>query len=362
MERQPKGYLLIGGKILSLLLVSIFLNIFLAQVTYAQKIHLRIGTSSEGTTAYASGVGLAAVIKKYVPDISMEAIPTPGSTASIKILGQKGADFCYAPTTAMKDAYHNTGPFAKAPLNPSRRPLQGWYWNSGDWFVTVPASNRQINSLGDIVGKKFFPSAAGGGIFDLYREVFLKLGIWNKIQIRQMGYMDVPDAIKMGTIDVIGTYSNLYGGGVPGWVKNLDARMEIRVVTPSPEEKKIISAMPGLTTGMISTKWMREQNRKINSDQVWAWIVHYGFFPAPDVPTEAFYQIYKTWIEKAESDIAPIHAVLKEYAKLNPLELQVKGIEEAKEIPVHPGAAKYLKEKNLWRNSWIIGQLSPGVK
>jgi TRAP transporter TAXI family solute receptor len=364
MKRKREGYQPKPWKtmVFSLAAAMIMNCLFMTQVTHAQKVHLRLGTGGEGTTAYATGVGLSAVVRKYLPDISMEATPTPGSTATIKILGQNGADFCYAATTAIKDAYHDRGPFEKSPLKASRRPLQGWYWNTGDWFVSVPASRKDINCLRDIAGKKFFPSGAAGGVYDLYREVFMRLGVWDKIQIRQMGRMDVPDAIKMGTVDVIGTYSNLYGAGVPGWVANLDARMEIRIVIPSPEEKKIISSMPGVSTGMISTKWMRPQNRKINSDKVWAWIVHYGFFPAPDVPTEVFYQIYKTWIEKAETDIAPIHAVLKEYARLGPLELQVRGIEEAKEIPVHPGAAKYLKEKNLWKDSWIIGQLSPGVK
>ena len=351
-----------GGKFLALLFCALLISFTIATEAKSEKLTLRLGTSSEGTTAYASGVGLSAVVNKYVQNVSMGAVPTPGSTASVKILGQDGVDICYAATTTLKDAYNSTGPFKKVPLDPSRRPLQGWYWNSGDWFVTVPADRNDINSLHDLIGKKFFPSAAGGGIFDVYRSVFMKLGIWDKIQIRQMGYMEAPDGLKMGTIDAVGTYSNLYGNAVPGWVKNLDARMEIKIVTPSPEEKKIISSIPDVTTGLIKTKWMRAQNSKNNPSEVWGWIVHYGFHPAPNVPTDAFYQIYKVWIEKAESDIAPIHSVLKEYARLNPLEMQVKGIEEAKEIPVHPGVAKYLKERNLWRDDWIIGKLSPGTE
>jgi TRAP-type uncharacterized transport system substrate-binding protein len=33
---------------------------------------------------------------------------------------------------------------------------------------------------------------------------------------------------------------------------------------------------------------------------------------------------------------------------------QVKGIKSIPEVPVHPGLAKYLKEKGLWDSSWVI--------
>ena len=33
---------------------------------------------------------------------------------------------------------------------------------------------------------------------------------------------------------------------------------------------------------------------------------------------------------------------------------QVKGIQSIPEMPVHPGLAKYLKEKGLWNSSWTI--------
>jgi hypothetical protein len=33
---------------------------------------------------------------------------------------------------------------------------------------------------------------------------------------------------------------------------------------------------------------------------------------------------------------------------------QVQGIKSIPEMPVHPGLAKYLKEKNLWDPSWKI--------
>jgi hypothetical protein len=137
--------------------------------------------------------------------------------------------------------------------------------------------------------------------------------------------------------------------------------MEIKIIVPSSEEQKRISEMVGLTPGKISNQFMRPANQKINPTEPYAWSVHFGFPPGKHIPTEIMYNIYKTWIEYAEEDLAPINSSLKCYSK-RPLEIQTLAIKEAKDIPVHPGVAKYLKEKGVWEDDWKIGELNPGVE
>lgn len=325
----------------------------------AEKLHIRLGTSKEGTAAYASGVGLSASVKKRIDNISMEAVPTPGSTASVKIFAKNGLDMAYASTWTLKDAYKNTGPFAKKPIN--RKPLQGLYWLTADWFVVVKADRNDINSLSDLKGKKFFPMIAGSGIYDVYRYVFSELGIWKKIKTRQIGSMEAADALQMGTLDALGAYSTNRGQNTVSWMRNVDSRLKIKVVGPSPEEKNAIEKINGVSCGDLTKKWMRPANQKNNPGKLWGWSVHYGFHPGKDMPTEAFYKVYKNWIENCTADLAPVNAILKSFS-VDPISVQLRGIQEAKDIPVHPGAAKYLKEKGLWQENWIVGTLNSGVK
>ena len=348
-----------SGKTLFIILVALLLLGTGVAVVQAEKVHLRLGTSKEGTISYASGVGLSAAVNTHVPGASMEAVPTPGSTASVKVLAKKGADFCYSATWTLRDAYNNTGPFAKAPIQ--RKPLQAWYCVTGDWMVITKADRDDIKCLGDLKGKKFFPMAAGTGIYDVYRYVLTQIGLWDNIKMRQVGLMEAADALEMGVVDAIGAYTtNLGNNGIP-WVRNIDTRHEIKIIVPSPAEQEAIAKINGITCTNLSKKWMRPHNQKINSQEIWGWVVHYGFHVAPNVPTEIMYGIYKTWIERAQSDLAPVNATLKFYAEHDPLAQQVKGINEAKDIPVHPGVAKYLKEKGLWQDSWTVGKLEPGV-
>jgi len=351
----------IGVKIIFIIFLGLSLVLSGKSIPLARAeiVNIQLGTSKEGTQGYASGVGVAACIKKRLKDIIMTAVPTPGSTASVKIFSQGGVDTAYASTWTLRDAYNNTGPFEKSPIE--NKPLQGWYYIPADWIVIVEAGNEEINSLNDLKGKKFFPCAAGTGIHDVYRSVLIQLGLWDEIQARQIDMDAAADALRAGTIDAVGAYTDSYGSTAPPWVRNLESRMEIKIIVPSSEEQKRISEIVGLTAGKISNQFMRPANQKINPTEPWAWSVHFGFHPGKHIPTEIMYNIYKTWIEYAEEDLAPVNASLKEYSK-NPLKIQTLAIEEAKDIPVHPGVAKYLKEKGVWEDDWKIGELNPGVE
>ncbi|MEW5913459.1 MAG: TAXI family TRAP transporter solute-binding subunit [Thermodesulfobacteriota bacterium] len=327
--------------------------------SYAKMDIVRLGTSKEGTIGYSCGVALSATIKRHVKGVSMEAVPTPGSTASVKIFARGGLDVAYCSTWTLRDAYNNTGPFAKSPIK--RLPLQGWYYLTADWIPVTSAKEKGINTYSDMAGKKFFPFVAGSGIYDTYRAVFTELGLWSKLQIRQVGAMEAADALKMGTVSVLGGYCLDKGQNAPSWMRNLDTRTEIKVLKPNQEQMKKIGSIKGITFGKLSNRWMQPKNRQINSGDIYGWSIHYGFHPGDNMPTEVMYNIYKTWIEKAKQDLAPVNGTLK-FAAEHMIELQVKGLLEAKDIPVHPGVAKYLQEKGLWNKALTIGKLAPGVK
>ena len=328
----------------------------------AKEWNLRMGTSKEGTIGYSSGVGLSAVITKHLKakGISCEALPTPGSAASVRIFSKGGLDLAYSTTRSLQDAYEGTGPYEKKPLK--RKPMHGWYFLTGESIIIIKADRTDMNSFSDLKGKAFFPFLPGSGVHDSYKLIFSKLGIWDKMKIRRVGLMEAADALQMGTLDAIGAYSVQFGLSTSSWIRNIDARHKIKILLPTPEEKELIGQVPGFSKGWALTKWMGEKNRAINPEKIWSWGMNTGFHPGTDIPTEVWYEIYKLLIEGAKTDLAPINGVLKAYAGIGPLKLQVQGIDAAKDIPVHPGTAKYLKEKGLWKDSWKVGRLDPGIE
>lgn len=346
--------------LLSLFIIPVFTNTSMA----AEKVWI-MSTSSTGTAGYACTIGLTSLVNKYSKNVKLEALPTPGSTASVRMFAKKECDMAYQSGWGLSEAYEKIGPFAKQDL--ARNPYQGFYYASFEIMVMTKANRTDIKTYHDMVGKKVFPELAAWGWHDLFKITMGKMGIYQKIEARQLDPMQAADALKMGIVDVVAGYSTNLGELSVSWIKNIDSLLDMKIISPTPEEQKQISALklPGVFYGeTMSYKALTPQNaentKKANPSGVWLWGSYQGWHPGGDMPTEVMYQMYKAWMEHA-SEIANVNAYLEYWAR-DPIGIQLKAIESANSIPVHPGVAKYLKEKGLWKNHWVIGKLDAGVQ
>lgn len=325
----------------------------------------RMGTSNTGTAGYACAMGLSSIVKKHGNGVKMEAIPTPGSTASVRLFAKKELDMAYQSGWGLAEIYYNLGPFSKTDL--ARKPYQGLYYAHFDLMLITKADRDDIKCFHDLEGKKVFPELASQGWHDLLRTTLNKMGIYKNIKDRQLSLMQAADALSMGTLDVVGAYATNGGAMSVSWIKNIDTLVDVKIISPSPEEQKEIAAMdlPGVFYGLpleytALTPKNKEHTEKANPNGVWLFGAFQGWHPGSDMPTEAMYNMYKAWMDNKE-ELGEVNAYLEYWAK-DALAMQVKAIDAAKTIPVHPGVAKYLKEKGVWKDSWIIGKLDPGVE
>lgn len=346
------------------ILITLTTGLLFASAGIAAEKAWLMSTSSAGTAGYACTMGLSSLVNKYTK-YKLEAVPTPGSTASVRLFGKKGCDFAYQSGWGLSEIYENLGPFEKVSL--PRNPYQGLYYASFEIMMMTKANRKDINTYHDMVGKKVYPELAAWGWHDLFKLTMEKMGIYQKLEARQLDPMQAADALKIGVLDVVMGYSTNLGELSVSWIKNIDTMVEMKIISPTPEEQKQISALklPGVFYGeKMSYKALTPVNaeftKKANPNGVWLWGSYQGWHPGSDMPTDVMYQMYKTWMEKAK-EIANVNAYLDYWAR-DPVGMQVKAIEAAPGIPVHPGVAKYLKEKGVWKNNWTIGKLDPGVQ
>jgi TRAP transporter TAXI family solute receptor len=350
MRMSRKSWIIVGGVIAAIVIVAV---VVVTMTAPPKAITIKWGSSKEGTAGYVSLYAIADVVRKYAPEIMIEATPTAGSIASQRMVASGDLDAGYSGVWNMKDMYLNRGPYEGNPW-PAGKPklLHTLYYGPTYHIVVTRADRTDIKCLKDLKGKKLFIPIPGSSVFEVPKAVLKLVGVWDEKMWVDMPTDAVPDALKIGTIDAVFGYV-ASGPALPGWMKELEARIDIKVVPPSPDEIKILEekaseagfSLIWLDTSKAFTKPVGVEKVLCPSDM-------YGFNAPITVPEEVIYKIVKIVLEHTD-ELVKYAPYFKEL-QADPIGIQVKAINAAPEIPVHPGLAKYLKEKGAWNPNWKV--------
>ncbi|MDO8568997.1 MAG: TAXI family TRAP transporter solute-binding subunit [Dehalococcoidales bacterium] len=322
--------------------------------TPVEKKTWRFYTTVEGSFAYSVGVGLTRVANKYNNNVEIVVTTGTGSTTSNYLYEKGEIDTVYSSNLALYQMYSNQGIFATTPVK--YRAYQGVYLYSADQLPLIKAGRTDIKSFGDLAGKKLFPYFSSSGTHDTYELVLRSLGIWDKITDRQIGDTEAPSALTNGQIDAIGAYT-IGQATLPAWVKNIDVQAKIQVLQPSDAEKAIIQKIPTIVILQVPAT-VFTQPVGVQSVYAFSNIYGWGFGPAED--TDRVYGITKAWFEHPDELLA-INPGFVQFKNIG-LQMETDTINSMSNVPVHPGVAKYLKEKGVWKDTWKIGDLYARTK
>ena len=309
-----------------------------------------MASSGEGTFGYATATGMARMVDKYAKGVKLTVLPGYSTTATHTVYDKGEANCAYINLLSMKDAWKGMGAFAKNPLK--TRVYHSLYFLSSAHTVVTTKKRADINKLHDLIGKRFYPFYTGSGSHLLARLVFGKegLNIWDKITERQMGPKEITDAVRTGVVDAVWLYI-ISGTRLTSTWQDLELRTDLRVVDPSEEEKAVISKIPGIVAPFkVDAKVF---SKPIGVDPIWCMALLFGNNFGPREKAEEVYQIIKAWDEH-RAELLAMNKGFAEFAERG-VELTAAAIDALPEVPVHPGAARYLKEKGLWKETWKVG-------
>jgi hypothetical protein len=103
--------------------------------------------------------------------------------------------------------------------------------------------------------------------------------------------------------------------------------------------------------------------RDLGVDELYGVPFYFGYHHGLLFSEEGVYKMLKVFeaagaeMRKLDPGFGPL---AKDFAGF-----QVRGIQSIPEVPVHPGLAKYLKEKGLWDPAWVIateGTIKAAIK
>jgi len=318
-----KGTLLILS-ILLIMLISISFN----SMAQENKIKFVIGSASPGSNGYIMWEACAYLVNKYSSKLECSSISTAGSTEDVVLLDQGKVQLGHGTSLDVVSAWAGKSPFKK-----KMQPWQALPWN----FVAQPMvalASSDLEKLSDLEGKSVSLIKKGSGTESMYRLIFEEYGILDKIRKNYLSFNDSKNALLDGLI--VAFPSNFAGGKEPPVLSELVQQKPYKLLKLDLEVmKRVNDRNKGVTTVDL-------QNIPVPK------LGLVGLTTAK-VSDEAIYEFVKAVLEHTDE----LHTI-SSVSGATTLEYAISGF--MPDYPVHPGAAKYFKEKGIWREELIIGE------
>ena len=296
----------------------------------AQSAPLRWGSASLGSTGYVIIEALASTVARK-SDLKGSAVSTSGAVENMALIGRNEIDL--AQTTSLEWQSASRG---EAPFKQSIKPVQLLSYGIWDQPLVVRADSG-IKTIADLAGKRICTGPAGGAATMLWRLLLTKAGLMDKVRPSYGSWRETHEGMKAGAFDAIATI--LLNGKPASIMTELEATVKVRPVAFSADLiKEVQSEQPGaLANTLTPTNWPALESEALSPAMS-------GILGSrPEVDDATGYTIVKTIYENAE-DIRKIST-----------ELAMVDIKQATRFllpgfPVNGGAAKYFKERGVWRD------------
>jgi TRAP-type uncharacterized transport system substrate-binding protein len=223
--------------------------------------------------------------------------------------------------------------------------VQSFWSFTVEMGMAVHARDKgKYKSWHDLAGKALFTGNPPWDTRAQLERAFEALGI--KYNYRQVDLSAAGSLLESGRIDGICLYSN-GEASVPPWIVEASLAADWAAVNPSAAE---VAALRKAGFAILEQK-PEIFKRDVHVDKVILLPFYYGFHVGLEVPEEDVYQMLKV-IEKNVATLAKADASFAQIAKDMP-GFQKRGVTAAVNlVPVHPGLAKYMREKGVWDATW----------
>ena len=314
----------------------------------AQKKMWRWGTADPASYGYRVSAFVADFLRRGMPDYDVTIYPFVSTTANIKTFLVGDLESTYSAEPGLRDLYAFKKAYKDFEPKVVQMPVHSfWTYTMETHILTLPENKDKYRTWDDLDGKKIFMTQAGYmnhiNIFRAMRDI---CGL--KITHVEVDASKVADALRVGTIDAVANYTTALVS-LPTWGKTLDISTTLQGVNPSAEQIKKLTAA-GFAPVEIDIK--KAYTRELGVDELYGIPFYFGYHHGLRFPEEDVYKALKAF----EADVATLPKLDPGFGPLAKdfAGFQVLGIRSIPEIPVHPGLARYLKEKGLWDPAWVI--------
>lgn len=303
-----------------------------------RRVFVTIGTGGPTGVYFAAGNAICRLIHKEAAEGRKEGRPhgircaapaTEGSKVNIEQVADGELDFGVAQSDLQYHAHKGDEPEAIGPA-PSLRSVFSIH---PEPFQLIVGRNSGIASFADLKGKRVNIGNPGSGQ-RATMEVLMKahgMAIGDLGEARELTSTEQANALCAGEIDAFGYSVGVPNAGVAVATDGCDARI---VPLDGEVEKKLVAASPFYAFITIPAGTYETTNTDVTTFGVVATLI-----TSAEADKQIVYELTRAVMENIE-DFRQLHPA---FANLEPKRMVKDGLA----APIHPGAMKYYKEKDL---------------
>ena len=331
-------------KTLPLLIVAGFLLSAPADA-WSQARDIKWGTAAVGSAGHRALTVLAAVLNREMPNYRFAVLPLPGAILTMKQYATGEIDAYYAADVGFYELANGINRFKGFKAQMKRQPVQSFWLYTVEVGVGIHARDLdKYRKWRDLSGEPVFTGPLPWDVRAHLEKAFSTLGVKHKYVNTDLA--TAGSLLERGNIKAFITYTNAEALPPP-WIVEASLATDWAILNPSPEE------LDALKKAGFATVEVRPEvfKRNVHVDKVLYLPFYYGFHVGMEVPDEDAYKIL-TVIEKNAAELAKASSDFEQVRKDMP-GMQRKGVESSIDlVPIHPGLARYMREKGVWDPKW----------
>ena len=303
------------------------------------------GTSAVGSAGHRALVNLAALLNREVPEYRIMVLPTPGAIVSVKGYATGEFDGYYGADIAFYELAHDSHRFKGFKSHIKRQPVQSFWAYTMEVGVGVHSRDRgNFKKWGDLSGQRVFTGPLPWDVRAQLERGLNALGVDH--QYMEVDLATVGSLVEAGDLKGFIAYTSAEATPAP-WIVELSLATDWVILNPSADEVEKLRS-EGISPVKVDPGVFK---RDVKVDEILLLPFFYGFHVGLEVPEEDLYRMLVA-IEENADELVRADAGFKQIQQDMP-GLQRRGVESAANfVPVHPGLAKYLRERGEWNPAW----------
>lgn len=311
----------------SLLVVLAMVCVLTVSIGVYSASDLVLATGGTAGTYYPLGGAIANIANKRIAKMNMAAQATGASIENMRLIDKADADLAIVQNDTAYYAWNGAEAFAG-------KPIKGFGVIAAlypEVVQCVVAANSPIKSINDLKGKRVSVGAPGSGTEANARQVLGVHGLtYADIDEQFLSFAESANQFKDGQIDAFFVTAGIPNPGIT----DVSTQHKIRILSIAADKTKQMTAeYPFLVASTVPANTYMNQPEPAYTAQIVALLIAGNHMSEAEV-----YQIAKMLFEN-DGELARAHAK----GELITLKTALDGAT----APIHPGAAKYYKEKGI---------------